>query len=148
MGALASPRRVGGPPLKINLARRLRREQTEAERKVWSMLRRHQMEGVQFRRQQPNGSFIADFYCAAAKLVIELDGGQHGEDAIAARDAERTRWLESEGYRVLRFWNSDVNEHFDGVLETIRLAVVDRLAPLPGPPPQGGRENSNTGGGA
>jgi very-short-patch-repair endonuclease len=116
-------------------ARRLRANMTDAERKLWFLLRRKQLQGFRFRRQVPLGRYVADFACMSARLVIELDGGQHAERT--ADDARRTAWLESVGYRVLRFWNGEVFTNAEGVLETIRLALLD---PLPNPPPQGGRE--------
>ena len=108
-------------------ARRLRANMTEAERKLWSLLRRKQLQGFRFRRQVPLGRYVADFACMSAQLVVELDGGQHAERS--EHDARRTAWLESVGYRVLRFWNGEVFTNADGVLETIRLALLD-------PPPQ------------
>src|SRR5437899_1689174 len=86
-------------------AQRLRREMTDAERKLWSALRSRQMEGAKFRRQQPIGPFIADFVCQERRLIIEADGGQHAESST---DDRRTAFLESKGYRVLRFWNNDI----------------------------------------
>ena len=90
------------------------------------------MAGLQFRRQLPLGRYIVDFACPAARLIVEVDGGQHAE----ARDAGRTAWLEGQGFRVLRFWNNEVLGNLDGVLTAIAKAVTP---PLPGPPPQGGR---------
>ena len=115
-------------------ARRLRANMTEAERKLWALLRRKQLQGFRFRRQVPLGRYVADFACMSAQLVVELDGGQHTERT--EHDERRTAWLKSVGYRVLRFWNGEVFTNADGVLETIRLALLD---PLPNPPPQGGR---------
>src|SRR5579864_2156041 len=97
--------------------RKLRANPTDAEICLWSRLRRKQLEGFRFRRQQPIGPFIVDFFCPEAKLIIEVDGGQHDNDA--ARDAARTRWLEKAGHRVVRFWNYDVLTNTDGVLLTI-----------------------------
>jgi very-short-patch-repair endonuclease len=103
------------------LARRLRSTPTDAETRLWSRLRRRQLDGFRFRRQQPIGAYVVDFFCAEAKLVVEVDGGQHGDDA--ARDVTRTRWLEKHGYRVIRFWNNDVLANTDGVLIAIREAL-------------------------
>ncbi|WP_333794494.1 endonuclease domain-containing protein [Hyphomicrobium sp.] len=89
-------------------ARRLRREKTQAERSLWRELRELNRQGFHFRQQAPIGRCIADFADHGAKLVIELDGGQHGEPKTMRSDAARTRWLEANGYRVLRFWNNDV----------------------------------------
>jgi very-short-patch-repair endonuclease len=82
-----------------------------------------EIEGSHFRRQVPIGPYIADFACMAARLVIEVDGSQHGQEQIAVRDAERTSWLESEGYRVIRFWNNEVVRDKTAVLELIYAAV-------------------------
>ena len=79
--------------------------------------------GTHFRRQVPIGPFVADFACMASRLVIELDGSHHGGAVQTGKDAERTRWLESEGYRVIRFWNNDIAGNIDGVLETIHAAL-------------------------
>jgi len=87
-------------------ARTLRRDMTEAERRLWQMLRSRQTEDCRFRRQVPIGGFIADFACHAARLIVEIDGGQH--DPSSESEASRTRFLEGEGYRVLRFWNNEV----------------------------------------
>src|SRR2546423_11641146 len=94
--------------LKRDFAHKLRRHLTEAERKLWSLLRRKQVHGLRFRRQQPVGPYIADFYCPAAKLIIELDGEQHGDPRQREYDKVRTRWLQSEGFHVLRIWNFDI----------------------------------------
>ena len=87
-------------------ARTLRREMTEAEKRLWQILRSRQTEGYRFRRQVPIGGFIADFVCHEARLIVEIDGGQH--DPSSEAEASRTRFLEAEGYRVLRFWNNEV----------------------------------------
>ena len=104
---------------KRDAARRLRENSTDAELKLWRYLRRLETRGTHFRRQMPIGNFIVDFACPAARLVIEVDGSQHGDDAHRDRDHSRTRWLETEGYRVLRFWNNEVTHQIDGVLEVI-----------------------------
>ena len=97
-------------------ARRLRGEMTDAERKLWSVLRKRQIEGAKFRRQQPIGPFVADFVCQEQRLIIEADGGQHAENLA---DARRTEFLEGVGYRVLRFWNNDILNNLDGVAQVI-----------------------------
>ena len=86
-------------------------------------LRKLDLEGSHFRRQVPIGPYVADFACMAARLVIELDGSQHGEDRHKAHDGVRTEWLEKQGYRVLRFWNNDIAKNMDGVMETIYAAI-------------------------
>jgi primosomal protein N' (replication factor Y) len=93
---------------------------TDPERLLWYFLRARRFVGCKFRRQHPIGPFIADFACVEQKLVIETDGGQHNE---SSRDASRTRWLETEGWRVVRFWNGDVLYRTNDVLEVIRKAV-------------------------
>jgi len=113
---------------RIENARRLRRDATDAERRLWYFLRNRQLDGHRFRRQVPLGPYIADFACIASRLVVELDGGQHVE--AAAPDRLRTLRFESAGYRVLRFWNNDVMQQTTAVLETIRstLSVSEPLA--------------------
>ena len=103
----------------------LRHELTPAERKLWARLRGDQL-GVNFRRQHAIGKYIADFCSVQAKLIIELDGSQHAEQA--EYDAERTRYLEEQGYRVIRFWNHEVMNDIENVLLAIGYALE---APLP-----------------
>jgi very-short-patch-repair endonuclease len=81
------------------------------------------MLGSHFRRQVPVGSYVADFACMAARLIVEVDGSQHGTGAGQARDQARTHWLAKEGYRVVRFWNNDITQNIEGVLETIHAAL-------------------------
>lgn len=104
------------------VARILRRGRTEAEAKLWRYLQNRQMEGAKFRFQSPVGPYVADFLCIEARLIVELDGGQHG--AQVEKDALRTKALEAAGFTVIRFWNNDVLANTEGVLETIRLAVL------------------------
>ncbi|MFB6284966.1 MAG: endonuclease domain-containing protein [Candidatus Bipolaricaulia bacterium] len=104
-------------------ARRLRQDQTEAERALWQRLRRQQLKGIKFRRQQPVGPYIVDFVSFEARLIIEVDGGQHNDANVKHRDQARTDWLESNGYRVVRFWNHEVLENEDAVIEQIRQVV-------------------------
>jgi len=104
-------------------ARQLRRDQTDAEQKLWGKLRDRQLGGAKFRRQHPIGPFVTDFCCAQRKLVVDLDGGQHAEDV--ASDQKRSRFLEERGYRVLRFWNYDVLGNTEAVLERIADALSD-----------------------
>jgi very-short-patch-repair endonuclease len=125
----------------LQYARDLRHPLTPAERKVWAAVRNRRL-GYKIRRQHPISRFIADFYCAEAKLVIEIDGDTHAEPAQAEYDAARTAWLEAHGHHVIRFSNREVYENLDGVLEAIREAC-ERLvgSPHPGPLPggEGGR---------
>jgi len=101
----------------IPLARKLRRNTTDVERLLWNYLRDRQLDGFKFKRQQPLGNFIVDFICFESKLIVELDGGQHAEDMEA--DLIRTRWLASQGFQVIRFWNNDVLQNIDGVWQVI-----------------------------
>ena len=102
-------------------ARKLRIDITDAEKKLWAGLRDRQLCGAKFRRQHPIGHFITDFCCVERGLVVELDGGQHAEQVAA--DRARTDFLESRGYRVLRFWNNDVLTNHAGVIERIGEAL-------------------------
>jgi len=102
-------------------ARRLRANQTEVEKRLWSRLRNRGLLGLKFRRQVPLGDLVADFVCAEQALVIELDGGQHASSE--ARDQRRTAWLASRGWRVVRFWNNEVIENREGVC----LRILEHL---------------------
>ena len=122
---------------KARRARRLRRDGTEAERVLWRALRAMSLP-VKVRRQHPIGRHIADFAVPARKLVIEIDGGQHA--TTVARDAARSRMLAARGWRVIRFWNSDVMSNLAGVLETIAAEIEHSpTSPRPSPPPPRGR---------
>ena len=109
----------------------LRQASTDTERVLWQRLRSRQVAGHKFRRQATVGRYIVDFLCVGARLVIESDGGQHS----AARDADRTAWLESRGLRVARFWNTDILENIDGVLEAILMLLEEKQEPSPNPLP-------------
>src|SRR6516162_10260575 len=98
-------------------ARALRREMTEAERRICKLLRSRQLDGYRFRRQVPLGRYIADFLCHKVLLIVEVDGGQH--EAASLPEAERSRFLRDEGYQVLRFWNNEVLANPEGVRATI-----------------------------
>jgi very-short-patch-repair endonuclease len=106
-------------------ARELRRFSTDVEKCLWARLRGRHLEGFKFRRQVWIGSYIADFLCLEAKLIVEADGAQHGENA--EYDLRRDTMLKAEGYRVLRFWNNEVIGNLDGVLEAIRAACLERV---------------------
>jgi very-short-patch-repair endonuclease len=115
----------------------MRAAPTEAERKLWWHLRhRLRVEDTHFRRQVRIKQFIVDFACHGAPLIVEIDGGQHASTTV--RDAQRTKILEANGYRVLRFWNNDVLGNIDGVLDEIQRALA--ATPTPDPSPQGGGE--------
>jgi very-short-patch-repair endonuclease len=102
------------------IARKLRRNSTDAENRLWYYLRGRRFEGAKFLRQFPIGPHIADFGCRSLRLAIELDGGQHSVEA----DAPRTEIIEAFGYRIIRFWNNVVLENTDGVLTVIRQELL------------------------
>jgi very-short-patch-repair endonuclease len=123
-------------------ARALRRDMTLAERIIWHAVRAHRF-GAGFRRQTPIGPYIADFLSHSAKLIIEIDGGQHFEDAHERRDAIRDAYLRARGFRVLRFNNHDVMKNREGVLTVIAAVLGEAVTPsLPSPASGGGREAS------
>ena len=125
-------------------ARGLRRRQTDAERRLWFRLRDRRLLGVKFSRQVPIGPCVVDFCCRDQKLVVEVNGGQHAD--AAHDDAARTERLTQQGYRVLRFWNHDVLDDTDGVLETIARALGElNHGPSPRPSPQGGEGEERDG---
>jgi very-short-patch-repair endonuclease len=113
----------------IQLAKQLRKDSTDAERLLWSRLRAYRLAGHKFKRQQPLGAYILDFVCWEARLVIELDGGQHADPDHG--DETRDTWLRNQGLRVLRFWNHEVLGNIDGVLQRI----AECLSPSPRPSP-------------
>ena len=110
-------------------SRDLRNNATDAERAMWMRLRSRQLRGIRFNRQVPIGPFIGDFVARTAKLVIELDGGQHASRSES--DAQRTQFLEAQGYRVIRFWNNDVLTNIEGVMVLIEAALADMPSPSP-----------------
>ena len=95
---------------------------TQAERRIWYHVRAGRFQGWNFRRQVPLGPYVADFLCERARLVVEVDGGQHMERAAA--DVERTQWLESRGYTVIRYWNNEVMGNLEGVLVDLSNALA------------------------
>ena len=110
-------------------SRELRRNMTEAEHKLWAQLSARKVAGVRFNTQFPIGPFVCDFVSRGAKLVVEVDGGQH---ALTEReDAARTRYIEERGYRVIRFWNNDVMGNVDGVVAEIERVLADMPSPSP-----------------
>jgi len=116
----------------VPIARVLRKQMTDAERKLWSLLRRDQL-GVKFRRQVPLGPYVIDFYCVKAKLVVELDGGQHYSDAGTRNDVERDEHLREMGQEVVRYSNMDIIQNEDGVLQDIIEHVRQRSDLLSNP---------------
>ncbi|MFG1422397.1 endonuclease domain-containing protein [Roseixanthobacter liquoris] len=118
-------------------ARDLRVNSTDAEQMLWFELRAHRLNGLRFRRQHPFAGYVADFACLSARLIVEVDGGQHYQDAGRTRDARRDGVFIASGYRVLRFSNLDVLQNLPGVLETIVAAACATMPP-PNPPPHAG----------
>jgi very-short-patch-repair endonuclease len=104
---------------------------TDAERRLWSVLRDRRLEGYKFRRQYPCGPFILDFACFEHRLAIEADGSQHAD---SGRDARRTMWLENQGWRVIRFWNNDILMNIEGVADAILAALRPPHPPSPDGP--------------
>ncbi len=101
------------------LAKTLRKNQTPQEQKLWNILRNRQVLGCKFKRQYPVGNYIVDFACRERKLIIELDGGQHNKTEAIWADKERTIYLQNAGFRVLRFWNDEVDNNIEGVYQKI-----------------------------
>jgi len=120
------------PPRALANARKLRHESTDAERKIWQHLRAGRLDGRKFRRQHPIPPCIVDFCCVTAKVIVELDGSQHTEEA----DRERTRYLQAQGWRVLRFWDHDALARTEAVVDTI-WNLVAAPNPHPNPSPDG-----------
>jgi very-short-patch-repair endonuclease len=106
-------------PMANERARALRKKMSDGERKLWWALRVRQMDGLRFQRQHPIGSYIVDFVCLEKRLVVEVDGGHHLEDAQLVHDTRRDLWLSNEGYRVLRIANTEVFSNLEGVVDTI-----------------------------
>jgi very-short-patch-repair endonuclease len=126
-------------------ARELRSNASDAEQKLWRLLRQKQLNGLRFRRQFPLGPYFADFVCLPARLVVEVDGSQHSDVSQAAHDLRRTAWLSRNNFRVIRFWASEVMTNTSGVMEGIEAALreplpqnIQRDAPDILPPPARG----------
>ena len=121
-------------------ARELRKNPTDGERALWRHLRKRQLGGYKFRRQQPIGQYIVDFVSFEGRVVIELDGGQHSQQMDY--DSKRTVWLEAQGYRILRFWNNQVLQEIEAVKTIVSKVLEDGVnTPHLNPPPQGGRRD-------
>jgi very-short-patch-repair endonuclease len=122
---------VSGVNRIITLGKALRKRPTDAEQLLWRYLKMKQMEGLKFRRQQPIDNYIVDFVCFENRIIIEVDGGQHA--AENHKDRERDSYLQQLGFKVLRFWNNEVLQNTNGVLETIRRNCLSHppLNPLP-----------------
>jgi very-short-patch-repair endonuclease len=108
-------------------ARQLRHATNDAERRLWRHLRSLKLQGSHFRRQVPIGPYVADFACMAARLVIELDGSQHGNRENKLRDDARTRWLNEQGFQVFRVWNNEILQNIDGVMKKIYVEIYGSL---------------------
>ena len=125
---------------KVSKARELRRDGSRAERICWDLIRDRRLNGVKFRRQHRIGPYFADFACISNKIVIEIDGDHHAFQVEA--DARRTAMMESEGWRVLRFWANEVVQNPEGIWSAIEIALNDRVhPPHPASPPSGGEEH-------
>ena len=125
------------PPVRRQISKHaapLRRNMTDVEKALWAELRSRRLGGLKFKRQWTIGRYVADFCCLERRLIVEADGGQHSEE----RDAARTAFLQSEGYRVLRFWNNEVIENMDGVLQRIVSEACGAEDPHPSPLPLAG----------
>ena len=120
-------------PNNSGIAKQLRNSETEAEKFLWTLLRAKKLNGVKFRRQAPIGVYVVDFVSFEKKLIIEIDGGQHSAEKNKEYDGIRTRWLESQGFRVIRFWNNDISQNIDGVITRITEVWMCTLSlrPLP-----------------
>jgi very-short-patch-repair endonuclease len=116
-------------PLYVERARELRREMNDAEKRIWWRIRAGRLGGHRFRRQHPMGQYILDFVCLRSRLVVEIDGETHGDDAAEYKDAQRATWIEGRGFRVIRFWNDYVLNHTDDAVECILTALMESESP-------------------
>jgi very-short-patch-repair endonuclease len=137
-GEVGAQRRVGVARFnntreKTATARKLRKAMTPAEGKLWSHLRNNNMHGLAFRRQHPMGAYVLDFYCAQAKLAVEVDGCQHNDEDHIEHDKIRDAWFADKAIRTLRFWNHDVLTNIENVLDTIWFAI-EETHPTPSTP--------------
>ena len=123
------------PPRIGTLAKGMRKKMPDAEFRLWCELRNHGLDGLGFRRQHPIGRYIVDFFCPAAKLIVEVDGEQHALSGHPAKDATRTQWLEAQGYTVVRFWTNEVMDDLDAVCTAILAASRGEWR---NPPPETG----------
>ena len=110
---------------KYNRARNLRKNSTLQEQKLWELIRNRKLNGLKFVRQYPIGNYIVDFACRQKKIIIELDGGQHNEDENIVYDTKRTKYFENLGYKVIRFWNNEIDNNIEGVYERLLEFVSD-----------------------
>jgi very-short-patch-repair endonuclease len=114
------------PTIQLGRAKAMRREMTPAELKLWHELRAHRLMGLSFRRQHPIGPFIVDFACASHRVIVELDGSQHADDEAILKDRKRTKFLENQGWHVLRFWNHEVLNGIENVCQHIWIKCGNR----------------------
>lgn len=106
-------------------ARNLRKKQTLQEQHLWSILRNRQFYGLKFKRQVPIGLYVVDFCCNEKKVIIEIDGGQHNETRNIMYDNKRTTFLEAEGYKVIRFWNNEIDNNIEGVYKKLMQEILN-----------------------
>ena len=139
-GGRAKRGRAGTFLMPNEVARKLRKAMTRQEVKLWVKLRELRELGHHFRRQSPLANYVVDFECRKSRLVIEVDGNQHGFDEHKLRDEIRDKALRELGYRILRFANFEVDRNFDGVLEAIRLSLEEEPHPAAARPPSPERE--------
>jgi very-short-patch-repair endonuclease len=129
-----------------NIAKSFRKRPTEAERVLWRYLRGKGLEELKFKRQQPIGKYIVDFVCFDKRVVIEVDGGQHARNK--GKDIERDKWLEGQGFKVLRFWDNEVLGNIEGVLEVIKEVFSISPSPYPLPSREGRVKGPSRGAGS
>ena len=110
----------------LNQAKMLRKNMTEQEKVLWNLLRNNQFYGLKFRRQVPIGNYVADFVCEMHNVIIELDGGQHNEPENIEKDKQRTDFLESKGYKIIRFWNNEIDNNLEGACEVIYRTIFKK----------------------
>ena len=110
---------------KYSLAKKLRKNSTKQEQILWKLLRNRRFSGLKFVRQYPIGNYIVDFACRQKKIIIELDGSQHNENENIIYDMERTKYFASLGYKVIRFWNNDIDKNLEGVYEKLLKIISD-----------------------
>ena len=109
--------------MKTHITRQLRQNQTPWEQKLWQTLRNGRLRSLKFRRQHKIGRYVVDFLCLSKKLVLEVDGGQHNTDDLKVKDQTRQKYIENQGYKMLRFWNNEIDNNLEGVVEEIIKAV-------------------------
>ena len=110
---------------KYYIARKLRQSSTKEERVLWQLLRNRQFKNLKFKRQFPIGNYVVDFVCEEIKLIIELDGGQHNEPENIEADKVRTEFLESKGFKVIRFWNNEIDKNLEGVYLKLQKEILN-----------------------